>query len=274
MEQQVTVGVETITPEFARDVMARQDAMASASGTPVNRSVQRFRVENYARQMSEGRWQMNGVPVIFNGERMLDGQHRMLAVIRADRAVPMLVVRGVNTSAFHTIDVGKTRSTADVLSVRGITNTALTAAAAALVMAYERFGAPTTNQTFRFAQGEIADYVTANAERWGQAVHAMQAAHQVVGAPAVLTALSYLVAGHPVERVEFFARLKDGVNLGPDSPILHLRRVLSDARTARKTTRMHIRMAVTIKAWNAYIQKRSMRLLRWKDDEEFPRVIV
>lgn len=111
--------VETINAEKAALYLA---------GNSHNRHVNAARVKTYARQMSEGRWELTGAGVQFSTDgRLLDGQHRLMAVQRVCETVPgfsipMLVVRGVSVQAFHVVDTGKVRSLADALHIEGRSN--------------------------------------------------------------------------------------------------------------------------------------------------------
>lgn len=107
-----------------------------------NRNVSSTMVDRYAADMVSGRWQSNGEPVIFNGSALLDGQHRLKAVVKAGIPVDMLVVTGVERDAFRTIDSGRARTFGHVLSSQGYSYANQTAGAVALLVAYETSSAP------------------------------------------------------------------------------------------------------------------------------------
>jgi hypothetical protein len=74
--------------------------------------------------MKAGRWRRTGEPIIFDESgQLVDGQHRMWAVIESGCTIDMLVVRGVPMDAIHNIDTGKPRSTAQVMQILGGQNT-------------------------------------------------------------------------------------------------------------------------------------------------------
>ena len=108
-----TAMFEKITPEKAADYLEKN--------TKRNRKVANRRVHLFARDMASGRWVSNGEPIIFDksGE-LIDGQHRLLAIIEAGIPVKMLVVRGVPKKAFETIDQGSSRTLAVVLGSTGV----------------------------------------------------------------------------------------------------------------------------------------------------------
>src|SRR5688572_860540 len=109
---QIRSAVETISPEVAERIL-------TASGNEVkNRKVRDGHVEWMAGQMREKKWQTNGEPIILDEDGLLlDGQHRLYAVVESGIAIETLVTRGVQRSTFSTIDTGAVRSTSDVLGI-------------------------------------------------------------------------------------------------------------------------------------------------------------
>lgn len=108
--------LETVTPSIAESWLK-----LNAS---TQRNVSQRRVENYARDMRSGRWQVNGETLVFDdGGRLIDGQHRLRAVVVAGVPVSMLVVRGVGAKSYKTIDQGQARSLPTVLNENGETST-------------------------------------------------------------------------------------------------------------------------------------------------------
>ena len=103
--------VENITPEKARKYL---------EGNLINRSVKERRVLAYAEDMKKGAWQLNGESIRFdkNG-RLIDGQHRLLAVIKAQVAVPMVITTDVDED-ITIFDRGVCRSVTDSLQLEGV----------------------------------------------------------------------------------------------------------------------------------------------------------
>lgn len=81
-----------------------------------NRPVRKRHVVFLAQEILSGNWQVNGQPIIIaENEDVLDGQHRLMAVIEAGQPIKTLVVYGINAEAFSTIDTGAVRTGADAL---------------------------------------------------------------------------------------------------------------------------------------------------------------
>ena len=114
------VAVEYITPEQATYMLKHN---------PNNRKLQKSRVEKMALFMERGAWQNNGSSIVMNGEVLLDGQHRLSAVVMSGMTIPFVVVRDVEKTAFSSIDTGRSRTLADALHVKGNRNANAVAAA-------------------------------------------------------------------------------------------------------------------------------------------------
>lgn len=100
-------------------LMTPQKAQALMSKNAVfNRELRPSTVSGLADAIRRGEWVVShqGIAVSKSGV-VLDGQHRLCAIVQADMAVPILVTTGVEDDAFKVIDIGLKRSNADVLNV-------------------------------------------------------------------------------------------------------------------------------------------------------------
>lgn len=108
-DQDIVAEVVTITPEQATQWLRCNKN---------NRPVRRRHVAFLAEEMLAGNWQVNGQAIIIaDDEQVLDGQHRLLAIIEAGRPVQSMVVYGITPEAFKTIDTGAVRTGADALAL-------------------------------------------------------------------------------------------------------------------------------------------------------------
>lgn len=115
-------------------------SMASAylASNTRNRPLRKSRIERYASDMAAGRWQMNGETIIISDEgNLLNGQHRLEALVKAGVPVWMMVTTGVPETAFSTMDAGLTRTAGDVLGMKGILNFNQVAAVARICLNYK-----------------------------------------------------------------------------------------------------------------------------------------
>lgn len=99
-------------------VITPTDAAAWLKCNQNNRQVRKNHVMFLAREILEGNWQVNGQPIVIaDDEQVLDGQHRLMAIIEAGKPIQSLVVYGITPEAFRTIDTGAVRTGADALTM-------------------------------------------------------------------------------------------------------------------------------------------------------------
>jgi hypothetical protein len=76
-------------------------------------------VAKYAREMANGKWEISA-PLSFNHEgQLIDGQHRLLAVVKSQKPTLFLIVRNLESSAALKFDLGKNRTTQNIAHLHG-----------------------------------------------------------------------------------------------------------------------------------------------------------
>ena len=124
----------TVTTDLTPDL-----AKALLSLNSSNRPIRQVKVSQYARDMAAGRWALNGEPIIVaTGGHLNDGQHRCIANIDANTAVPVFITFGIDRDTRLTVDQGGARTAGDILGMEGVQNGSLVAAIARMVIAYEQ----------------------------------------------------------------------------------------------------------------------------------------
>jgi hypothetical protein len=94
---------EVITPAIAQMYLSKQTG---------NRKINQNTVKRYAGDMVNGDWLTTHQGIAIDGKGcLLDGQHRLLAIIESGRSVNMLVSKGVAREAAADMDSGMMRST-------------------------------------------------------------------------------------------------------------------------------------------------------------------
>lgn len=102
----------TITPEKASHWLKNNN--------PNNRNLNEATVTLYARDILEGRWTLNHQGIAFYTNGLLaDGQHRLAAVVRANKPVQMMVTSGINTENYGGIDRNRVRTLHDTIKIGG-----------------------------------------------------------------------------------------------------------------------------------------------------------
>lgn len=94
---------EVITPEIAKEMLKKN--------LPYNRAISKRTVDLFVSDMKAGLWYEDTAATIAISEKgyLLDGQHRLTALVQYGKPLCMLVARDVNEAAFEYIDNGKVR---------------------------------------------------------------------------------------------------------------------------------------------------------------------
>lgn len=110
----VTTTVEQITPAKAQEYLTRNIA---------NRRVREAIVGVYADQMKKGLWRLSNDAICFTKSgKLINGQHRMMAVCKSGIDCKFNVSRGYDEDDIMVMDNGISRSSGDVLFLQGVEN--------------------------------------------------------------------------------------------------------------------------------------------------------
>lgn len=243
-----------------------------------NRALRERVVALYAGDMRDKRWVENGesIKIAVDGT-VIDGQHRLEAIVGSGTTQKMLVVRNLPMSVQESIDTGSKRTFADVLRLRGEVDTNNLAALCRRVAAWENGQGMAGNRSSASTAQMIAVLDAHPELRASIAVSSALRMHlKMQGAVVAFTHWLFSEID-ATDTDAFFTGLRDGADLGRTHPIYVLRRTVIDhsMRTARLPESMLT--AFTIKAWNAYREGREISFLRFRPGgvqaEDFPEPI-
>ena len=252
--------VTTVTPTLATMLLAK-----NINNRPVNKAT----VEAYAQAMKRGEWKLNGETIkLSSSGRLLDGQHRLLAVVASDRAIPACVTEGLDEDSFDTIDIGRTRKASDVLAIAGESNATRLAAAARAVLLLQgndvrRKVTPTQCRSVLQEMPELRFWVSRYA-----GMHTLKSL-----LPSSFAGIAALFAQrHGTEKIEqFLEQVNSGIGLERGDPALTLRERFIE-RARGKLFDADLIMAYIIKAMNAHVTGKKISILRMMADEKFPEI--
>jgi len=151
----ITARVETITPEIAKQLLEVNTN---------NRKVSQANTRKIEEALEAGEWQVSGQTIIISETgRLLDGQHRIHAVLNTGISMEHLVCRGIKDEAFKVIDTGKNRSGGDVLSIVGVVKGTKISNVIKLMDAYDN---KHMTRTTKLSNTEIVSRYKSNAGHW------------------------------------------------------------------------------------------------------------
>lgn len=253
--------VVTVTPTVAKEWL---DANTK------NRPVRQSRVLFYAREMREGRWRLNGEAVKWSRDgRLLDGQHRLLACIEAGVPFTTAVVFGLAEEVFATLDRGAKRTPGDNLALLGESNAELIAAALKKLVQMKRGVLFSYGPAAQVSPEEIIEALVQHPEIRDSVPFARKVGRL---APPSLTAfLHFLFAKRDKALADWFMdALGTGVGLQATHGVYHLRQRLErNLITKAKLPEKEV-AALMIKAWNAHVEGRKVKALRWRNTGDTP----
>lgn len=255
---------------YVRKVISPEQALALLGNMPLNRHISQGRVNQFAKAMEDGRWDENeGSPIrIAETGELLDGQHRLWAVIQAERDIEFTVLDGLPLATFHVFDTGRSRSTADILYIRGEQHQFSLGGAISLMLGFEQNGLLTRSN---FGGGvrpliyQITEWLDAHPSIRVSVKLGENIRRHIRGGGGRWAAIHYIlnsIDGNDASA--FLEGIINGVDLAEKSPILVLRkRLLEDSANIRKITDLEY-TALIFKAWNAYRKGTTMQILSWR----------
>lgn len=248
--------LRTITPEWAQHVLSERNVG--------NRTMNRQHVDSLAKEMQCGRWKVNGDTICVNDDRLIDGQHRLAAVVASGVSIESLVIYGLSSDVFDTKDVGKRRSAGDTLGVRGEKNAYRMAATLVLI---DKYMTGRADKTVSYTNTEIEEML----EKYPGVRSSLQTSFGSRGliSPSVLDACHYLFSQKdPRLANEFVVKVLRGTGLEEGSPWYVLReRLMKNSLSKAKISKSYL-MAICIKAWNYARAGKKLRCLRWREEGE------
>lgn len=250
--------VGDITPALARILLTKNEA---------NRRVSDVVVEKIARDIENGTFVLNGESIIVASDGSLnDGQHRLCAVISADKEIRSVIVFGPGRQSRITVDQGRSKLVGDYLAMEGHKDSLALAAAAGYFWQWRNKGRLTKQSIERPNKGEVLAIVD---EHPGIAESVAAIGGNGVGGRGLLAFCHFaFTSASNREAADLFAdALITGASLMPRDPILYARnRLMADRRLSPNE-----KAELLFRAWNAHRRGEAPKTLT-VNDQALPKV--
>lgn len=265
----ITAQFVTVTPEIARAWLANNKK---------NRSLRPATVKQYAQDMSAGQWLVTHQGVAFNDrQELIDGQHRLSAVVESGTEVTMLVVlglasqpKGKKLTTMDAVDCGMTRTLADQLHLQhDMQNAAKIAGCCRTLAVILTDGGLRGKMTMPKTLSIIEVY------RPGlQFAITNRSTSKGLRHTAVLAMMTLIWTVNESAAAPFYRCLTTGENLTADSPILHLRNWLIEggADQINKYSRLEYCAQSIAHAFKLFAEKKSAKA--WSHSKEALRELL
>lgn len=243
-----------VTPELAEFWLTQNEA---------NRSVRRAIWKAYARDMAAGAWKLTAEPIkISPSGKLLDGQHRLHAVVESGATVQMFVAYDVPEDAQAAMDSGSKRTAADALALRGDSQTSLVAATAriALGVAYS----PDSIGRYTATHAEIMDWVDNYPDVFDAAAFISSIHNRIKGCRPSMAAYTLLMLSQidHEQAYGFWSSVAEQVGDYPGDPVVALARRFSEAYRERESLSHSAQLSMIYRAWNSRRGAKPMRIVR------------
>lgn len=248
---------ETVTPEQAEAWLGRNKK---------NRHVRLGLVTQYARDMSSGNWQYTGEAIKFDTSgNLIDGQHRLKAIVEANVPVETEVLRDLSPEAMDVLDSGAKRTFGDMLSLHGYTAANTLAAAARIALRVDA-GAIYGNK-FKPTPQEIKAWVEANPDITDSVEIGSRYATRADSRPSVAAYSHFILAGIDREEADaFWIGVGSKVGLEEGDPRLVLAQRFADLRRNNVRVSDADSLSLIYRAWNALREGRKLVFIRNQTD--------
>lgn len=265
----VTSIVELITPEKA------QKYLATSKG---NRNISQKFVDIYAQAMRKGEWMLNGVPIVFDEDgALIDGHHRLHAVIKAGVPIQSSVTRGVQETSFTTFDCGRNRNLGQLIGMQGVKN--YTAVASAVATSYklangyivgENHGMEKTAANTNTKMMEMYEEDKELYQKAGNFATSIRKNCNLLEISIIGGMTHHLVrrCGYDFELVANFFRQICSFETSPNVMCNLMRKKLCENKSAIKKLKRSVMVALIIKTWNFYATGTSKKRLVFDPAQE------
>jgi hypothetical protein len=260
------LSLETIGPDKAAEYLGKNHG---------NRPLRDRLIKRYAKVMQADNWMLSPDCIAFAEDgRLLNGQHRLNALIRSETTQKFAVMRGLKAEVFKVMDAGQMRTVSDTLAVEGYKYHSRMAALVRLCLSHEESA---LKQRPHFENAECLAYARKHDDSLITAIdQTTQYEDDLKGLlrPRHLYLAYWLYVQRDADKTEeAIKRLATTVGITSEkSPIKLLRdRLLKEAMGPDKLNPVPER-ALLIRAMNHFFEGRELTVLRWSpgQGQNFP----
>jgi len=265
-----------MTPEKAKDIL---DNRNNGIGNG-NRPIRRRQVAQIVDAMVSGEWDPeNGESLKFNKlNELVDGQHRLTALLQYGKALEMFCIFNVSDDAFTSIDSVTKRSGGDTLATYGIKAGNQIAAISTFMMCYGEYEGHSVEAETAPSNKAILAFTNSHPQ-----IIASEKKCQIYrsqGSPII--ALSIIAGIHCIateagngEMADSFAeQVYTGIGIKKNSGTYLLRQIMLNNVMAKKKIRQREKIAYAIKAWNLHLEGSQRKILKNIKGQKMPTIIT
>ncbi len=244
----ISTVLEKVTPDAARRMLGNNVK---------NRRLKTRLVDRLVNDIKSGDFHITHQGIALDkDDNLIDGQHRLSAVIEAGIPVEMYVTRGLDPEMMNVVDIGAKRSQADVLAIHGHHSSLVLAAAAIIYNGFLTGQYSTTDGVRSYMNNfKLLEFVKEHPELL-KAVDWINGNKKVkqLGFSSVVVAFYALL--HKKNRnkaIEFFRVLEENHSEKRNHPAVVLNEHILRKRAQGVTVKRAYLMAALIRSWDNFL---------------------
>lgn len=265
--------------EFKKELITPSRAKELLEANINNRRVKDPVVSRYAQDILAGRWKQDTGEVIKISKSgiILDGQHRLYAIVKANIPIFLHIAYGIDDSVSDVLDTGSIRNASDVFKLNGIVNDG---SIPSIIQFYnkvktEHFGNVQKNITLTNAQ--ILQKYYENEVMWQDVFRRSQCWYNAFAKILPISVIGGFYCRFREIDTEFAEQfmneLCNGINVTNDTIRLLKNKLMQDKISNKKITST-VKTIFIIKTWNCFIQGTELKRLSFDyENESYPKIL-
>lgn len=260
--------IRIVTPEEAASILTKNTR---------NRPVNATRVALFETYLRNGEMQLTHQGVAISSSNvLLDGQHRLIAIVNTGIPAKLMITTGLPDSVFSVLDTGAKRTAGDILGINGAVQCSTMAAGIRLYILYQRipelmWNGQNASQIARTTS--ISKVYNDDKDGWTHAATIARANRLTkIITPGPMSCLIYLAMDFEYSLQyleEFLFKLKSGYDLCMYNPILAYRNKMINSGELRQQEKL----ADYIKLFNAYTTGQQLKIFKSQQYPPMPSLV-
>jgi hypothetical protein len=244
-----------ITPDMAKRLLAHNK---------VNRNLRTGKVNQYARDMEQGNWNLsNDAICIAPDGTLLNGQHRLNAVVKSGRTIAFLVIRNMPSDTMATMDSGAGRTPGDVFRFAGEKHASLVASTLKQLVLIDSGRIYQDSAVQAVSRSEQAEFLDGHPDVRESVAETSKVRVQIDAPPTSIAAAHWLIAQtNSLAFADlFFDKLAHRIGEPEGSAVHAVDNRLREVRRGRQRFEGRNYIYLFLKGWNYYAADKSVSKL-------------
>lgn len=262
--------------QFKKQLITPTAAKQYLEANVSNRRVKIPVVMQYANDMATGKWKEDTGEVIKISKTglILDGQHRLMAVVKSNKAIYFHIALNLEEDVFDVLDTGSTRNATDTFKVKGIKQENVIPSIISmhnLLLSGKKAGLQKNHKSTNAA---LLEQYFEDEKFWqniARQSHSWYLSFAKILPPSYLGGFyAHFLKLYEEKAEDFLKQLATGIGITNNTVVLLRNKLMQDKMSPRKMPN-DLKRALIIKTWNLFVKGKTVKLLKYDTlREDFP----